>query len=160
MLTATIRPIETSDCERVHALICELADYERLTHLVETTPALIRQQLVEGGSSARCLVLEEEGDLLGYAIFFPSYSTFLGRSGLWLEDLYVTPSRRGKGHGKALLRAVASEAVRQGSGRLEWAVLDWNEPAIGFYKQMGASILDDWQICRVTGESLDRLAAG
>ena len=160
MTTATIRPAEPRDSDNIHRLICELAEYERLSHLIETTPDLICEQLVGDESPARCLVLESDGDLIGYAIFFPSYSTFLGRPGIWLEDLYVTPDRRGSGHGKALLRAVAAEAKRLGSGRLEWAVLDWNEPAIGFYKQMGASILDDWRVCRVTGESLDSLAGG
>src|SRR5689334_7152404 len=126
-MVAQIRPAEAEDCQRVYELVCELAEYEQLSHLVETSPEQIRRALIEGESTARCLVLEEAGEIIGYAIYFPSYSTFLGKSGIWLEDLYVTPSRRGAGHGKALLRALADEAHRTGCGRLEWAVLDWNE---------------------------------
>jgi GNAT superfamily N-acetyltransferase len=154
----TIRAARAEDCERIYQLICELAKYERLEHLVETTPLLIHEQLIEGGSIARCLVLEAGDDIVGYAIYFPTYSTFLGRPGIWLEDLYVTPDYRGQGFGKALLQAVALEAFEGGAGRLEWAVLDWNEPSIGFYRQMGAAIHEDWNICRVTGEELRNLA--
>ena len=103
------------------------------------------------------LVAEELGKIDGFALFFHTFSTFLGRRGLWLEDLYVRPERRGSGIGTALLKALAALAVERGCGRFEWAVLDWNTPAIGFYERMGATVLPDWRIARVTGEALDRL---
>jgi GNAT superfamily N-acetyltransferase len=140
-------------------MIRGLADYERLSHEVVATEDRLRESLF-GAHPAAEVVLAYAGDEpIGFALFFHNYSTFLARRGLYLEDLFVAPAWRGHGVGAALLRHLASIAVARGCGRMEWAVLDWNEPAIGFYRRLGATLLDDWRLCRLTGDSLLRAAA-
>ncbi len=141
-------------------LIRELADYERLQHEVEANAASLGEHLF--GESPRCsaLVATEADNIVGYALYFPSYSTFRSSPALFLEDLYVTPAARGKGHGRALLAAVAAAARDLGAARLDWNVLAWNQPAIDFYQTLGAEVLTDWRVCRLQGEALQRVAAG
>jgi GNAT superfamily N-acetyltransferase len=156
-----LRPAVADDAGAVVGLIRELADYEHLGHLVTVTPEALRDELFGARPVTECIVAEPVGALscepIGFALFFTSFSTFLGRRGLWLEDLYVQPAWRGRGVGEALLRRGARLAVERGCGRYEWSVLDWNEPAIGFYRRLGATVMPDWRICRVTGEALTRL---
>lgn len=159
MPLTTIRSATPDDVGVILSLITQLAEYEKLTHLLEVTPERIARDLFGERPAAEC-VLALEGDAAqGFALFFHNYSTFLGRKGLYLEDLFVVPAARGKGHGKALLKHLARLAVERGCGRFEWSVLDWNTPSIRFYESMGAVVMPDWRICRVTGESLTRLAA-
>jgi GNAT superfamily N-acetyltransferase len=156
-----IRPATIGDVPIIHTLIRELARYEKLEHQAVATEEQIGASLFGPGSPhAEVLVVEpEEADrVVGFALFFHNYSTFLGRRGLYLEDLFVVPEYRRRGYGTALLRALARLAVDRGCGRFEWAVLDWNEPAIRFYESLGARQLTEWRICRVTGEALSRLA--
>lgn len=136
------------DLDRVYELVLELAEYERLRHKVTGTLEMMRKEFAEG--SFGLYVLEDEGDIFGYALTFRNFSTFRMQPGLWLEDLYVSPSHRGQGAGKAMLEFLISECSRNGYGRLEWSVLDWNESAIGFYRKMGAELLNDWRICRIS----------
>ena len=152
-----VRPARRADVPAIHALIRELADFERLTHVCTGTADDLEQAAFGSRPVVEVLVAEELGKIDGFALFFHTFSTFLGRRGLWLEDLYVRPERRGSGIGTARLKALAALAVERGCGRFEWAVLDWNTPAIGFYERMGATVLPDWRIARVTGEALDRL---
>lgn len=154
-----IRPARPEDCEAIWGLVRELAWYERLEDQLQGSPEALREHLFGEPRYAEALVAEESGRLVGYALFFPNYSTFLTRPGLWLEDLAVTPAMRGRGIGRALLREVARIARERRCGRLEWAVLDWNEPAIRFYEGHGARRLPEWQICRVDGEALERFLA-
>jgi len=154
-----IRAARRDDVPVVHALIRALADFEKLTHLCVTTEADIFDALF-GNKPAYEVVLAWEGpDAVGFALFFHNFSTFLGRPGLYLEDLFVQPAWRGRGYGRALLIHLARIAVERRCGRFEWAVLDWNATAIGFYQALGASVLPDWRITRVTGPALDHLAA-
>jgi GNAT superfamily N-acetyltransferase len=149
------------DVEDLHRLIRALADYERLTHLCTSTEADLREALFGARPVAEALIARLEANSqirIGFALFFHTYSTFLGRRSLWLEDLFVEPAHRGRGAGKALLGALARIARDRGCGRFEWAVLDWNAPAIRFYESLGASVLPDWRIARVTGDALARLA--
>ena len=141
-------------------LIRELADYERLQHEVEANAGALGEHLF--GESPRCsaLVALEADNIVGYALYFPSYSTFRSSPALFLEDLYVTPAARGKGHGRALLAAVAAAARDLGAARLDWNVLAWNQLAIDFYQTLGAEVLTDWRVCRLQGEALQRVAAG
>jgi len=132
---------------RVFELILELAEYERLRHEVVGSVADLERDL---GHAFHCRVLEVEGEIIGYTLYFFNYSTFRCRKGLYLEDVYVQPGHRGKGYGKALLMDLREEAERQGCGRFEWSVLDWNQPAIDFYRSIGAAILPDWRICRIS----------
>ncbi|HEY1378476.1 MAG TPA: GNAT family N-acetyltransferase [Gemmataceae bacterium] len=155
-----IRPATAADVPAVARLIRGLAEYERLSHAVDLDEARLRDHLFGPRPFAEVLLAEDDGEVVGFALFFPSYSTFLARPGLFLEDLFVVPERRGAGHGKALLAAVARRAVEQGCGRLEWSVLDWNEPAIGFYRRLGAAPLDDWTGFRLTGDALRAVAGG
>ena len=141
-------------------LIVELARYERLDHTLENNIDQLRAWLFSGSPVAGCFVAETAVTIVGYAIFYRTFSTFLGRPGLWLEDLYVTPEMRGRGLGKALLRRLAEETVNNKHGRLEWAVLDWNQPAIDFYQAIGAEMMADWRMCRMSGEGLARFARG
>ncbi|MFD1555616.1 GNAT family N-acetyltransferase [Paraburkholderia silviterrae] len=158
-MSATIRAATPADVDAMHALMYELAEFEKLTHLFTGTPEGLADALFGARPSAEALVAEEAGRIVGYALFFHNYSTFLGRRGLYLEDLYVQPSQRGTGLGTAMLRALAAIAVERQCGRFEWTVLDWNEPAIRFYEKMGATVLPDWRVVRVTGDALDQLAA-
>ena len=154
---ATIRPAGTADIAAVHGLIRELAGFERLSHRCTGTPEELAASLGADRPAAEVLVAEHRGEIVGFALFCPTFSTFLARPGLWLEDLYVQPAHRLRGLGTRLLQAVAAVAVERGCGRFEWAVLDWNAPSIGFYERMGATVMPDWRIARVTGEPLDRL---
>ena len=140
--------------------IRELAEYERLAHACVATEESVRATLFGPDPAAEVLIAEDEGRAVGFALFFRNYSTFLSRPGIYLEDLYVPPEARGRGAGRALLQKIARIAVERGAGRLEWAVLDWNEPAIGFYKALGAVPMDDWTVYRLTGGALQRLAGG
>jgi len=154
-----IRPACAADVPAVLGLIRDLARYEKLEDEVTGTADDLRRHLFGPSPRAEALVVEEGGGLVGLALYFHNFSTFLCKPGLYLEDLFVVPEHRGKGYGAALLRALAAIAVERGCGRLEWSVLDWNEPAKGFYRSLGARQMDDWRVMRVTGEALERLAA-
>jgi GNAT superfamily N-acetyltransferase len=158
MHTFSIRPAEPRDVAAIHSLILELAVFEKLEHLVVATEASLHEGLFGAHPGAEAIVGEEDGEVVSYALYFHNFSTFLARKGLYLEDLYVRQSRRGKGYGTAMLKHLAGVAAARGCGRFEWTVLDWNEPAINFYKSMGAEVMTEWQICRVTGDSLAKLA--
>ncbi|MBN3727616.1 GNAT family N-acetyltransferase [Burkholderia sp. Ac-20379] len=136
----------------------ELAEFESLTHLFVATEADLDDALFGPSPAAGALVATQDGAVVGYALYFQNYSTFLGKRGLYLEDLYVQPACRGTGIGTRLLRALAALAVERRCGRFEWTVLDWNQPAIDFYERLGATVLPDWRVVRVTGEQLDALA--
>lgn len=153
-----IRNAQVEDVGIILQFIRELADYEKLSHQVVASEATLRDSLFGSRPYAECMIAEREGKPVGFALFFHNFSTFLGRPGLYLEDLYVQPGERGHGVGKALLAYLARLAVERGCGRMEWAVLDWNEPAIRFYQSIGARMLDDWRINRLTGAPLEKLA--
>lgn len=154
-----IRPAIRDDLPVILRLIRELAEYERLAHACVATEELLEASLFGDSPAAEVLIAEWDGAPAGFALFCHNYSTFLARRGIWLEDLFVLPEHRGRGIGKALLIRLAELSVARGCGRLEWAVLDWNESAIGFYRALGAVPLDDWTTFRVTGEALHRLAS-
>ncbi|WP_321898765.1 GNAT family N-acetyltransferase [Paraburkholderia heleia] len=158
-MAATIRAATAADVGAMHALMYELAEFEKLTHLFTGTADGLADALFGTRPAAEALVAEDAGRIVGYALFFHNYSTFLSRRGLYLEDLYVQPSQRGTGLGTAMLRALAAIAVERGCARFEWTVLDWNTPAIGFYEKLGATVLPDWRVVRMTGDALDKLAA-
>jgi GNAT superfamily N-acetyltransferase len=153
-----IRTAIAADLPVILAFIRELAIYEQLEHQVVATEALLDQHLFGDRAVAEVLLADTAEGPEGFALFFPNFSTFLGRPGIYLEDLYVREGARGHGIGKALLSRLARIALERGWGRVEWAVLDWNAPAIGFYKGLGATLLDDWRICRLTGDALVQLA--
>ena len=153
----THRPATPTDVPAIVGLIRELADFEKLAHLVVVTPESLLPQLFGPRPAAEALVAEHAGTVVGFALFFTNFSTFLGQPGLYLEDLYVQPAHRGSGLGKALLQHLAALAVARGCGRFEWSVLDWNRNAIAFYEKMGATVMPDWRICRVTGPALQAL---
>jgi GNAT superfamily N-acetyltransferase len=152
-----IRSAQPADVPAIFELICALAEYEKLSHQLTGDAAALSLHLFGDRPYAEALVAQWEGKTIGFALFLYHYSTFLTQPGLYLEDLFVLSSHRGKGIGKALIQTVAKIAIERGCGRLEWSVLDWNESAIGFYKNMGASVLPDWRICRVTGDALTHL---
>ena len=154
-----IVPATRSDVPLILALIKELAEYERLAHEVVATEELLTETLFGDRPYAEVIIAYYDNKPVGYALYFHSYSTFLGRPGLYLEDLYVRPSLRGRGIGKALLGTLARIAIERKCGRLEWAVLNWNESAIGFYKSLGAIPMDTWTVYRMTGEPLAQLAS-
>lgn len=154
----SIRPAEPADITHIHSMIVELAVFEKLEHMVVATEELLHEGLFGTKPSCEAIVGEENGEVVAFALFFHNFSTFLTKKGLYLEDLYVRQSHRGKGYGTQLLARLAQLAIERNCGRFEWSVLDWNEPAINFYKAMGAQVMPDWRICRVTGESLDYLA--
>ncbi|MGN6457789.1 MAG: GNAT family N-acetyltransferase [Achromobacter mucicolens] len=139
-----IRPAVPSDAAQIHAFITELAIYERAAHEVIASAEDVERTLFAQGAPARALLCLVEGKAIGYAVYFYSYSTWLGKNGIYLEDLYVTPEHRGIGAGRDLLRHLAREAVANDCGRLEWSVLDWNQPAIDFYQSIGALPQDEW----------------
>ena len=151
---ATLRAAEPRDVPAIVGLIRELADFEKLSHLVEVTPQSLQPQLFGERPAAEAVVAEHEGLVIGFALFFTNFSTFLGKPGLYLEDLYVQPAHRGSGVGRALLTHLAALANARGYGRFEWSVLDWNVNAIRFYEKMGATLMPEWRICRVTGAAL------
>ena len=153
-----IRHAGPEDIGTVLAMIRALAEYERLAHLCVAAEADLEAALFGPHPAAEVLLAEKGDETAGFALFFHNFSTFLGRRGIWLEDLFVRPAHRGQGCAKALLRALAAIAVERNCGRFEWAVLDWNAKAIGFYETLGASVLPDWRIVRVTGPALAALA--
>lgn len=153
-----LRFAEPADIPLILELIRGLADYEKLAHECIATEDLLRKHLFTERPYAEVIIGEFDGTPVGFALFFHTFSTFLARPGIYLEDLFVKPEWRGRGFGRALLQALADIAVERGCGRLEWAVLDWNEPAIRFYRRLGAVPLDDWTTFRVAGESLLALA--
>ena len=140
------------------SLIRELAEYEKLTHLLQVTPEKLRPHLFGEKPVVEALVAEVAGEVVAFALYFTNFSTFLAQPGLYLEDLYVRPAARGQGIGEAMLTRLAKLAVDRNHGRFEWTVLDWNEDAIGFYKKMGATVMPDWRLCRATGDALLTLA--
>jgi GNAT superfamily N-acetyltransferase len=159
-MSYALRPAEPRDLESIVALIGELAAFEHLTHLLQVTPESLRPHLFGERPVAECVVAESGSRLIAFALFFHNFSTFLGRPGLYLEDLYVQPTHRGAGIGRAMFEHLGALAVRRGCGRFEWSVLDWSEKAIRLYERRGASLLPDWRICRVTGDALQRFASG
>jgi GNAT superfamily N-acetyltransferase len=158
-MAATIRAATATDVGAIFSLMFELAEFEKLTHLFVATEAGVHDALFGARPSAEAMVAQEEdGRIVAYALFFHNFSTFLGRRGLYLEDLYVQPSQRGTGLGTQMLRQLAALAVERQCGRFEWTVLDWNQPAISFYEKMGATVLPDWRVVRITGDALEELA--
>ena len=155
-----IRQASEEDVPLILCFIRELAEYERLSDDVVATEETLRRNLFGERRAAEVLISEYDGTPAGFALFFHNFSTFLGRPGIYLEDLYVRPEFRGVGIGRALLVRLAKLARERDCGRLEWSVLDWNEPSIGFYERLGAVAMDDWTVYRVTGGALDDLAAG
>ena len=158
MIDFKLRPAQPADTASIVGLITELAEFEHLAHLVRITPETLTPHLFGDRPVAEAVVVEVIGaagaQLIGFALFFTNFSTFLGQPGLYLEDLYVQPAFRGAGVGKALLSHLGGLAVARGYGRFEWSVLDWNENAIRFYQKMGATVMPEWRICRVAGEAL------
>ena len=153
-----VRPVSPDDLPELLAMIRELAEFERLTHLVTATEADYHESLFGEVPAAEALLAEENGLPVGYAVYFSTFSTFVGRAGIWLEDLYVRPAHRGKGYGKALLKAVGAIAHERGAGRYEWTVLDWNQHAIDLYERAGGEILPEWRIVRMGGDRLRAFA--
>jgi len=156
----SIEPARPHDAAVLMGLVRELARFERLEHLVVATEQQIRDELAAPRPVIEAALARQGSEAVGFALYFHNYSTFLGRRGLYLEDLYVVPQARGRGVGRALIVWLAALARQRGCGRFEWTVLDWNEHAIAFYRSIGAEVLPDWRICRVTGAALDRLADG
>ena len=159
-MAINIRPATPDDAELILRFITDLAIYEKAEHEVKTDAAGIRDSLFAEGSTAHGLICENDGQPIGYAVYFFNYSTWLGKHGLYLEDLYVSPEARGLGAGKALLRHLAQLAVAWDCGRFEWSVLDWNTPAIDFYESFGARPQSEWTTYRLTGQALLDFAAG
>lgn len=163
----TLRPAELRDVAPIVQLIRELAEFERLTHLLQVTPEKLRPHLFGEKPVVEAYVAEvpadrvAEGDssVVAFALFFTNFSTFLAQPGLYLEDLYVKPAHRGSGIGRALLTRLARLAVERQYGRFEWSVLDWNDNAIRFYEKLGATLLPDWRICRIAGDALQQFKA-
>ncbi|TWT22412.1 GNAT family N-acetyltransferase [Luteimonas marina] len=155
-----LRPARPDDVPTILALIRGLAEYEKLAHEVEADEARLADTLFGERPGAEVVIAEADGEPAGFALFFHNYSTFLARPGLYLEDLFVQPRFRGLGIGRRLMVHLARLAVERGCGRFEWSVLDWNAPAIGFYRSLGAVGMDEWTVQRVTGDALRRLAAG
>ena len=155
-----IRVATEADVPLILSFIRELAEYERLSHEVVATEEGLRDSLFGERTGAEVVIGYQDGSPAGFALFFHNFSTFLGRPGLYLEDLYVKPETRGRGLGRALLVYLAKLATERGCGRMEWSVLDWNEPAIKLYRGIGATPMDEWTVYRVTGEALEDLAAG
>ncbi len=154
----TIRPGQPRDAGVILRLIRGLAEYEKLAHEVQATIGRVRRHGFGRRPYFETLICRRDGQAVGFALYFFTYSTFLARPSLYLEDLFVVPEERGNGAGKALLTALARIALRRGCGRMEWAVLDWNRPAIGFYKRLGATLRKEWILTRLTGAPLERLA--
>lgn len=161
-----LRAAEPRDVDAIVGLITELAEFEHLSHLLQVTPHSLRPHLFGPRPVAEAVVAETPRteaaaaamEVVGFALFYTNFSTFLAKPGLYLEDLYVKPAHRSSGIGRALMQHLGALAVKRGYGRFEWSVLDWNQKAIDFYDKMGATLLPDWRICRVTGEALQRFA--
>ena len=156
--TVAIHPAGAADAPALHAMIRALAEFEKLAHLCTGTEQDLREALAGRPPAVEALMARIDGEPVGFALFFHTFSTFLARRGLWLEDLFVLDAHRRRGCGRLLLERVAQVAVARGCGRLEWSVLDWNAPALGFYRKLGAAALDQWTIHRVTGKTLRALA--
>jgi GNAT superfamily N-acetyltransferase len=159
VVAVTVRPVRRGEAGLVLDLVRGLAEYEKLSHEVEATEDALAAALFAENPRVFCEIAEVEGAAAGFALWFYTFSTFRGRHGIYLEDLFVRPEHRGAGVGKALLVNLAQRCVQEGLGRLEWAVLDWNAPAIAFYRSMGARLLDDWTVCRLDGAALLALGA-
>ncbi len=155
-----IRTATPDDVAQIVSLIAELADYERAPEKAVGTEELIARALFRTPPHAEAVIADVDGGTAGFALFFDTFSTWLSRPGIWLEDLFVRPAFRGAGVGRALLEHVATVAVQRGCPRLEWTVLKWNAPAIGFYEQLGAEAMDEWQTMRLTGDALADVARG
>ncbi len=158
-MTISIRPATPADLPLIAQLIRDLADYEKLAHEVRFDEAVMGEKLFGARPYAEVVIGELDGAAQGFALFFHNFSTFEGKPGIYLEDLFVRPEARGSGLGKALLAHLAKLAVERDCARLEWSVLDWNEPAIGFYKKLGARLMDEWTVMRVDGTALQQLGA-
>ncbi|WP_426189487.1 GNAT family N-acetyltransferase [Massilia sp. DWR3-1-1] len=158
MTAFAIRPAQAADVAHIHAMIVELAVFEKLEHLVVATEAMLHDALFGARPSCEAIVGEIDGDVVSFALYFHNFSTFLTRKGLYLEDLYVKQAQRGKGFGRQMLVALAQIARQRDCGRFEWSVLDWNAPAIAFYEGVGAEVMPEWRICRLAGDALAALA--
>jgi GNAT superfamily N-acetyltransferase len=158
-MTLSIRPATPADLPLIAQLIRDLAEYEKLAHEVRFDEAVMGEKLFGARPYAEVVIGELDGAAQGFALFFHNFSTFEGKPGIYLEDLFVRPEARGSGLGKALLSHLAMLAVERDCARLEWSVLDWNEPAIGFYKKLGARLMDEWTVMRVDGAALQQLGA-
>jgi diamine N-acetyltransferase len=159
-MSLLIRRARTDEAGVVLSLVRELAEYEKLSHEVEATETMIADALFGDHPRLFCDIAEWSGEVAGFAVWFINFSTFSGRSGIYLEDLFVRPGLRGKGIGRALLSHLAKECVANNWSRLQWSVLDWNAPSIAFYKSLGAVMLDEWTVCKVAGPALAALAKG
>lgn len=153
-----IRPAIAKDVPQIFSLIKALAEYEKLSHQVTGTVENLHEDLFGSRVYAEAIITEIESKIVGFALFLPNYSTFLTKPGIYLEDLFVLPEYRRQGIGKAMLAYLGKLAMERDAGRLEWSVLDWNESAIAFYQSMGAKVLPDWRICRVTDDALQKLS--
>jgi GNAT superfamily N-acetyltransferase len=160
MSDTRVREASEGDVPLILTFIRELADYEKLSHEVVATEEGLRESLFAGRRYAEVLIAEHDGAPAGFALYFHNFSTFLGKPGIYLEDLYVRPELRESGIGRQLLVKLAHLALQRGCGRLEWSVLDWNEPSIGFYRQLGAVAMDDWTVYRVSDDALRKLGGG
>jgi GNAT superfamily N-acetyltransferase len=158
-VSITIRAAGQADATLIFALVCELADYENLQSEVIATPETLAAALFAPQPRLFCDIAEWNGEPAGFSVWFLNFSTFRGRHGLYVEDLFVRPALRGNGIGKALMARLAKLCVEQGLARFEWAVLDWNAPGIAFYRSIGATVMDDWRICRLTGKALQAFAS-
>ncbi len=154
-----LREARAEDCGLILALIRELAEYEKLSHEVVATEEVLRETLFGEHPCGEVVIGEFQGKPVGYALFFHNFSTFTGRPGIYLEDIYVKPEMRGRGYGKCLLTFVARLAIERKCTRMEWSVLDWNEPSIRFYRSLGAVAMDEWTVQRLAGSALDEVAA-
>lgn len=158
-MSIVVRPATRADAGLIVGFIRDLAEYEKLLHEAVATEADIVRDLFGAQPRAFCDIAEADGEAVGFALWFYNYSTFLGRHGIYLEDLFVRPQARGLGAGKALLKALARRCADEGLGRLEWSVLNWNAPSIAFYDSLGAGAQTEWTVRRLDGEALERLAA-
>lgn len=157
-MSLSIRRAEPADAALVYELVCALADYEKLRHEVDATPEEIAKALFAPEPRLYCDLAEWNGEAAGFAVWFLNFSTFRGRHGIYLEDVFVKPDFRGRGIGKALMRHLARTCVDNGYARFEWAVLDWNAPSIAFYESIGAEIKGEWKVCRMSGPALAKFA--
>ncbi|MBM3114736.1 GNAT family N-acetyltransferase [Jeongeupia naejangsanensis] len=155
----SIRPAAPDDVAEILTMVRELAEFEQLSHLVTGSVEKLHEDLFGAHPACECLIGEADGETAAFALYFHNYSTFLTRRGLYLEDLYVRPAYRGRGYAKAIMVHLAQLARERGCGRFEWSVLDWNANAIAFYQSIGATVLPDWRVCRVTGPALETLAS-
>jgi GNAT superfamily N-acetyltransferase len=157
-VSLVIRAAQPADATLIFALVCELADYENLQAEMDATPEAIAEALFAPQPRLFCDIAEWNGEAAGFAVWFLNFSTFRGRHGIYLEDIFVRPEFRGRGIGKALMARLARRCVEQGYARVEWAVLDWNAPSIAFYRSIGATVMHNWKICRLTGKALHDFA--